>query len=101
MHARLKQALMAAHPSPWLLALSAGLDSTVLLVAIRELWPGQELKAIHVNHGLQEKAASFEASARALCGGFDGLAGSAFAPRAAQRCLTRALGRRQPVGRAA
>ena len=70
MHARLKQALiqnLAAHPSPWLLALSAGLDSTVLLVAIRELWPGQELKAIHVNHGLQEKAASFEASARALC----------------------------------
>jgi len=67
---RLKQALiqnLAAHPAPWLLALSAGLDSTVLLVAIRELWPGQDLKAIHVNHGLQEKAASFEASARALC----------------------------------
>lgn len=49
-------------------ALSGGLDSTLLLtlaVALcRERTP---LRAIHVNHGLQPAAAAFEAHCRALC----------------------------------
>jgi len=58
---------LTQHPGPWLLALSAGLDSSVLLFAIRQLWPEQNVHAVHVNHGLQDMADDFEAGARSLC----------------------------------
>lgn len=47
-------------------ALSGGADSTALLVACARKWPGQVI-ALHVNHGLQQAAAQFEAHCVALC----------------------------------
>ena len=70
MQEALRQALihaLAPHPAPWLIAVSGGLDSTVLLAAVRQLWPEQRVCAVHVNHGLQSKASAFEAASRALC----------------------------------
>ncbi|MBU6285215.1 MAG: tRNA lysidine(34) synthetase TilS [Proteobacteria bacterium] len=70
MQEALRQALiqaLAPHSGPWLVALSGGLDSTVLLVALRKLWPEQLMTAVHVNHGLQAKARDFEAASQALC----------------------------------
>ena len=58
---------LAPFPGPWLLALSGGLDSTVLLYAIRQLWPEESVHAVHINHGLQSLAKAFEDAARALC----------------------------------
>lgn len=47
-------------------AFSAGADSTALLHAAHERWPGRVI-ALHVHHGLQAAADGFEAMARATC----------------------------------
>nr|WP_255440630.1 tRNA lysidine(34) synthetase TilS [Caenimonas sedimenti] len=46
-------------PLPLAVAYSGGADSTVLLLAAAQRWPGQ-VKAIHVHHGLQAAADDFE-----------------------------------------
>ena len=51
---------------PLAVALSGGADSTALLVACAEKWPGQVV-ALHVNHGLQAAAHTFERHCRDLC----------------------------------
>lgn len=53
-------------PLPLAVALSGGADSTALLLACAEKWPGQ-VEAWHVNHGLQTAAAGFEAHCERLC----------------------------------
>ncbi|HEX2546452.1 MAG TPA: tRNA lysidine(34) synthetase TilS [Ramlibacter sp.] len=53
-------------PLPLGIAYSGGADSTVLLLAAAQRWPGQ-VQAIHVHHGLQEAADSFENLCRATC----------------------------------
>ncbi len=55
-----------APPLPMAVALSGGADSTALLIACAQKWPGQVL-AVHVNHGLQAAAVAFEAHCVALC----------------------------------
>lgn len=47
-------------------ALSGGADSTALLHACAQRFPGQ-VHALHVHHGLQAAADGFEAHCRALC----------------------------------
>jgi tRNA(Ile)-lysidine synthase len=42
------------------IALSGGLDSTVLLHALAAAWPAASLRAVHVNHQLQPAAAQWE-----------------------------------------
>lgn len=51
---------------PLAVAFSGGADSTALLLACVEKWPNQVM-AWHVNHGLQEAAASFEHHCRSVC----------------------------------
>ena len=51
---------------PVAVALSGGADSTALLIACAERWPGQ-VRAVHVHHGLQSAADDFEAFCRQLC----------------------------------
>ncbi len=51
---------------PFAVALSGGADSTALLIACAERWPGQ-VRAVHVHHGLQAVADDFEAFCRQLC----------------------------------
>lgn len=51
---------------PLAIGLSGGADSTALLIACAERWPGQ-VGAIHINHGLQAAAAQFESHCIALC----------------------------------
>lgn len=53
-------------PLPLAVAYSGGADSTVLLLAAAERWPGQ-VQAIHVHHGLQDAADAFEQHCRATC----------------------------------
>lgn len=55
-------------PLPLAVAYSGGPDSTVLLLAAAQRWPGQ-VQAIHVHHGLQEAADGFENLCRATCEG--------------------------------
>ena len=63
----LDQALSGFNPTlPLGVALSGGADSTALLAACAEKWPNQ-ITALHVNHGLQEAASTFEAQCVALC----------------------------------
>jgi tRNA(Ile)-lysidine synthase len=47
-------------------ALSGGADSTALLHACAQRWPG-DVRAIHVHHGLQTAADSFETACSQLC----------------------------------
>lgn len=47
-------------------AYSGGADSTALLLAAWHLCP-RDVVALHVNHGLQDAAAAFEAHARSTC----------------------------------
>ncbi len=64
----LDQALADFSPGlPFAVALSGGADSTALLLACVQRWPGQ-VRAVHIHHGLQEAADGFEAHCRALCG---------------------------------
>lgn len=51
---------------PLAVALSGGADSTALLLACVCRWPGQVV-AVHINHGLQSAASSFEQHCQALC----------------------------------
>ena len=51
---------------PFAVALSGGADSTALLWACSQRWPGQ-VSAIHIHHGLQDAADLFEAHCRRLC----------------------------------
>ena len=51
---------------PFAVALSGGADSTALLMACAERWPGQ-VRAVHVHHGLQDAADGFEHFCVALC----------------------------------
>jgi tRNA(Ile)-lysidine synthase len=54
------------HLGPFAVALSGGADSTALLVACATQWPGR-VYAVHVHHGLQAAADSFEAHCVQLC----------------------------------
>jgi tRNA(Ile)-lysidine synthase len=59
--------LSACAPArPLGVALSGGADSVAMLVAAARLWPG-EVHALHVNHGLQAAAATFERHCTDLC----------------------------------
>lgn len=61
------QAMQAFAPAlPVAVAYSGGADSTALLHACAQRWPGQ-VYAIHVHHGLQAAADTFEAHCRAVC----------------------------------
>ena len=51
---------------PLAVALSGGADSTALLLACAERWPGQ-VQAWHVHHGLQAAADDFERHCAQLC----------------------------------
>jgi tRNA(Ile)-lysidine synthase len=51
---------------PLAVAFSGGADSTALLLACAEKWPGQVM-AIHVNHGLQAAAEDFVRHCKKLC----------------------------------
>jgi len=61
------QALRDFNPVlPLAVAYSGGADSTALLLACVEKWPGQ-VSAIHIHHGLQAAADGFEQHCRAFC----------------------------------
>jgi tRNA(Ile)-lysidine synthase len=63
----LAQALHDFKPElPLAVAYSGGADSTALLLACRDKWPGL-VQAIHVNHGLQVAADAFEQHCREFC----------------------------------
>jgi tRNA(Ile)-lysidine synthase len=67
MNPSLAQALRDFTPElPLAVAYSGGADSTALLLACAEQWPGQ-VSAIHVHHGLQAAADDFEQHCRAFC----------------------------------
>ena len=51
---------------PLAVGLSGGADSTALLLACARRWPGQ-VQAVHVHHGLQAAADTFEQHCVALC----------------------------------
>ena len=51
---------------PLAIGLSGGADSTALLLACFDRWPGQ-VQAIHIHHGLQAAADTFEQHCAALC----------------------------------
>jgi tRNA(Ile)-lysidine synthase len=51
---------------PLTVAFSGGADSSALLLACVQKWPGQ-VSAVHVHHGLQAAADDFERHCRALC----------------------------------
>ncbi|RPE72661.1 tRNA(Ile)-lysidine synthase [Tibeticola sediminis] len=51
---------------PLAVAYSGGADSTALLLACAQRWPGR-VHAIHVHHGLQPAADAFEQACRAFC----------------------------------
>lgn len=55
-------------PLPLAIAYSGGADSTVLLLAAAQRWPGQ-VQAIHVHHGLQDAADAFAEHCGAVCAG--------------------------------
>lgn len=55
---------------PLAVGLSGGADSTALLMACAQKWPGQVV-AFHINHGLQAAAASFEQHCQTLCAQLD------------------------------
>ncbi len=63
----LAQAVAIFSPElPLTVAFSGGADSTALLLACAEKWPGQ-VQAIHVHHGLQAAADDFERHCRFFC----------------------------------
>ncbi|MDO8249096.1 MAG: tRNA lysidine(34) synthetase TilS [Rhodoferax sp.] len=55
---------------PLAVAFSGGADSTALLLACAEKWPGQ-VHAIHIHHGVQAAADDFEQHCRAFCAQLD------------------------------
>ena len=65
----LEQALADFSPSlPFAVAFSGGADSTALLLACAERWPGQ-VRAVHIHHGLQAAADDFERHCQRVCDG--------------------------------
>ena len=67
MTATLANAIAAFEPAlPLAVAFSGGADSTALLLACAEKWPGQ-VHAIHIHHGVQAAADDFERHCQALC----------------------------------
>ena len=63
----LEQALAEFSPGlPFVVAFSGGADSTALLLACAQRWPGQ-VRAVHVHHVLQAAADDFEAQCQATC----------------------------------
>ncbi|MCX7279475.1 MAG: tRNA lysidine(34) synthetase TilS [Burkholderiales bacterium] len=63
----LDQALQAFAPQlPLAVAFSGGADSTALLLACAERWPGQ-VQAVHIHHGLQAAADDFARHCQAFC----------------------------------
>lgn len=69
---QLLQSLQQAPPSrDYRVALSGGLDSSVLLYALVQLQQqgslGKPLSALHINHGLQAGAARWQAHCEAIC----------------------------------
>lgn len=63
----LAEAVAAFSPVlPLAVAFSGGPDSTALLLACAEKWPGQ-VRALHVHHGLQAAADDFERHCQAFC----------------------------------
>ena len=60
-------ALQQLHlPGPLAVAYSGGADSTALLLAAAEYWPGQ-VHAIHIHHGLQAAADDFVRVCESVC----------------------------------
>ncbi|HEY0200074.1 MAG TPA: tRNA lysidine(34) synthetase TilS, partial [Burkholderiaceae bacterium] len=51
---------------PLAVAFSGGADSTALLMACAEKWPGQ-MRAVHIHHGLQAAADGFERHCAEVC----------------------------------
>lgn len=71
MTATLAQAIAAFEPAlPLAVAFSGGADSSALLLACAEKWPGQ-VHAVHIHHGIQAAAADFEQHCRVFCTQFD------------------------------
>ena len=67
MTATLADAIAAFEPAlPLAVAFSGGADSTALLLACAEKWPGQ-VQAVHVHHGVQAAADAFEQHCRFFC----------------------------------
>ena len=67
MSVALDAAISAFSPGlPLLVGYSGGADSTALLLACAEKWPGQ-VRAVHVHHGLQPAAGDFAAHCEAMC----------------------------------
>lgn len=67
MGTRFADAIGAFAPGlPLGVAYSGGADSTALLLACAEKWPGQ-VRAVHVHHGLQAAADDFERHCMAFC----------------------------------
>jgi tRNA(Ile)-lysidine synthase len=63
----LTKAIAAFSPAlPLAVAFSGGADSTALLLACAEKWPGQ-VHAVHIHHGIQAAADDFEQHCRAFC----------------------------------
>ena len=56
----------ASAPLPLGVAYSGGADSTALLLAVAERWPGQ-VQALHVHHGLQAAADDFVRVCTSVC----------------------------------
>lgn len=67
MTATLADAMAAFTPTlPLAVAFSGGADSTALLLACAEKWPGQ-VHAIHIHHGVQAAGDDFERHCQAVC----------------------------------
>jgi len=63
----LTKALIGFTPGlPLAVAYSGGADSTALLWACQQKWPGL-VRAVHINHGLQDAASDFEQHAKRFC----------------------------------
>lgn len=63
----LEQALADFSPGlPFAVAFSGGADSTALLLACTQRWPGQ-VRAVHIHHGLQAAADDFERQCQVVC----------------------------------
>ncbi|WP_144391729.1 tRNA lysidine(34) synthetase TilS [Pleionea sediminis] len=57
-------------PNIWWIGYSGGMDSTVLLYALKQIsrhYPSVQLRAIHVNHGIAEQADEWEEHCRDFC----------------------------------
>ena len=66
--ASLDSLFQAAPPVPLGVAYSGGADSTALLLAAAQRWPGQ-VQAFHIHHGLQAAADDFVRVCRSVCAG--------------------------------